>query len=127
MIMNKELVQFAAGNTDFYEAAMSYFCDKKQTAENKALMNDAWFAELERKSGVTRAGNENGAFENNPMVKWAAFAIIDATINAIIPEVILPQFGMFADFRTAGYGDIVKFKIMPRSFYTVSLGNKIAA
>lgn len=70
MIMNKELVQFAAGNTDFYEAAMSYFCDKKQTAENKALMNDAWFAELERKSGVTRAGNENGAWENNPMVKW---------------------------------------------------------
>lgn len=124
MIMNKELVQFAAGNTDFYEAAMSYFCDKKQTSENKALMNDAWFAELERKSGVTRAGNENGAFENNPMVKWAAFAIIDATINAIIPEVILPQFGMFADFRTAGYGDIVKFKIMPRSFYTVSLGGK---
>ena len=58
---------------------------------------------------------------------FAAFAIIDATINAIIPEVILPQFGMFADFRTAGYGDIVKFKIMPRSFYTVSLGNKIAA
>lgn len=121
MIMNKDLVAFAGDNTDFYEAAISYFCDKKQTAENKALMQDAWFAEIERKSGVSRDGNAVDAWIAHPSVQWASFAIIDATINAIIPEVILPQFSIFADFRTAGYGDVVKFKVMPRSFYTISL------
>ena len=121
MLMNKDLIAFAGENTDFYEAAMSYFCDKKQTAETKALMQDAWFAEVERKSGVSRKDNAVDAWIAHPSTQWAAFAIIDATINAIIPQVILPQFSVFADFRTAGIGDIVKFKIMPRSFYTVSL------
>ena len=121
MLMNKDLIAFAGENTDFYEAAMSYFCDEKQTAETKALMQDAWFAEVERKSGVSRKDNAVDAWIAHPSTQWAAFAIIDATINAIIPQVILPQFSIFADFRTAGIGDIVKFKIMPRSFYTVSL------
>lgn len=60
----------------------------------------------------------------NPCEHIAAFAIIDATINAIIPQVILPQFSVFADFRTAGFGDVVKFRVMPRSFYTVSLSGR---
>lgn len=124
MLTNKELIMFAGENTDFYEAAMSYFCDKKQSVENKGLMQDAWFAEVERKSGVARGEGDISAWISHPSVKWASFAIIDATINAIIPEVILPQFSVFADFRTAGFGDVVKFKILPRSFYTVSLGGR---
>lgn len=121
MLMNKDLIAFAGENTDFYEAAMSYFCDKKQTAENKGLMQDAWFAEVERKASVSRQDNAVDAWIAHPSVQWAAFAIIDATINAIIPQTILPQFSVFADFRTAGIGDVVKFKITPKSFYTVSL------
>ena len=121
MLMNKDLIAFAGDNTDFYEAAISYFCDKKQTAENKALMQEAWFSEVERKAGVSRADNAVDAWIAHPSTQWAAFAIIDATINAIIPQTILPQFSIFADFRTAGIGDVVKFKIMPKSFYTVSL------
>lgn len=124
MLMNKELVQFAAGNTEFYEAAMSYFCDKKQSVENKALMQEAYLAEIERKSGVSRAGNEISAWMSHPSVQWAAFAIIDATITAILPVTILPQFGMFADFRLQNFGDITKFKVLPGSFYTVSLDGR---
>lgn len=57
------------------------------------------------------------------MNMFASMAVIDAVINTIIPVTILPQFGMFADLRTAGYGDIVKFRVQPRGFYTVSRGN----
>jgi hypothetical protein len=96
MLMNKELVQFAAGNTEFYEGAMSYFCDKKQSVENKGLLQEAFLAEVERKSGVSRSGNEISAWLNNPNVQWAAFAIVDRTINAILPISILPQFSLFA-------------------------------
>ena len=70
MLMNKDLIAFAGENTDFYEAAMSYFCDKKQTAENKALMQDAWFAEVERKSGVSRKDNAVDAWIAHPSTQW---------------------------------------------------------
>lgn len=70
MIMDKNLVEFAGENTDFYEAAISYFCDKKQSAENKALMNEAWFAEVERKSGVSRQDNAVDAWIAHPATRW---------------------------------------------------------
>lgn len=69
-MLTNELKLFAGDNTDFYEAAMSYFCDEKKTVENKALMNEAFFAEVERKSAVARTGNEIGAWIANPNVKW---------------------------------------------------------
>lgn len=124
MLMNKELVQFAAGNTEFYEAAMSYHCDKKQSVENKALMQQAFLAEVERKSGVSRQSNEISAWMSHPSVQWAAMSIVDATVTAIIPVSILPQFGLFADFRLQNFGDITKFNIKPGSFYTVSLDGR---
>ena len=37
---------------DFYNAALSYFCDKKQSVENKTLMQKAYLAEVERMAGV---------------------------------------------------------------------------
>lgn len=124
MITNKELIRFANGNTDFYEAAFAYFCDKEQSSENKNLTHQAYLAEVERKSGVKREGLEANAWIGHPSVKWASMAVITSTIRAIVPTTILPQFEAFADFRTAEVGDITKFTIMPRSFYTISKGGR---
>lgn len=124
MIMNKELVQFAAGNTDFYEASYAYFCDNQQTSENKALMQKAYMSEIENKAGVKMEGLDFNAWANHPSVKWASFSIVNAVIRAIIPVTILRQFELFTDFRTQGYGDVTKFTIMPRGFYVVSKGGK---
>ena len=52
----------------------------------------------------------------------ASFAVVDATVNAILPQVLTPAFGLFTDFRFVSLGDIVKFKIMPNQFFTVSKG-----
>ena len=57
---------------------------------------------------------------------FAALSIVDATIDAILPSVLTPAFGVFMDLRYVGVGDIAKFKIMPNSLYTVSKGNFIA-
>lgn len=123
MRLSDEIIAFAAGNTDLYEAAARYFqFSDERTAENSCKLNEAFFAEIERKSGVSRQGVEASAWAVHPSVKWASLAIIDATINAILPVTILPQFGMFADFRPVGYGDTLKIKIQPKQFYTVSLG-----
>lgn len=125
MTLANDIVLFANGNTDFYEAAVRYFSfENERTADHNKTLNDAWFAEVERKSGVKMEGVDRDAWIAHPVVKWASLAIVDATINAIIPAVILPQFDIFAEFRTAGVGDIVKFKVMPNSFYTVSKGGR---
>lgn len=125
MIMNPELVKFAADSqTGFYDAAMRYFCDGEKTADNKELMHKAFMAEVEHKSHFAREGMELNAWTANPSVKWASLAIADQTIRAIVPVTVLPQFNSFADFRTQGFGDITKFTVQPRSFYTVSRGGR---
>jgi hypothetical protein len=124
MITNKELIRFANGNTDFYEAAFAYFCDKEQSSENKNLMHQAYLAEVENKAGVKREGLEFNAWAGHPSCKWAAMAVVNSAIRAILPVTILPQFEAFADFRTQNVGDITKFTIMPRSFYVVSKGGR---
>ena len=53
----------------------------------------------------------------------ASFAIADATLNAILPEILTNAFGAFVDLRTVGLGDVVKFKVMPSQLFTVSKGN----
>ena len=121
-MLSNEVIAFAA-KTDVYEAAERYYRFKdERTAENAEKLSKAFFEEIEAKSGVARAGLDSNAWANHPSVKWASMAVIDALINTIIPVTILPQFGDFCDFRTAGYGDIVKFKVMPRGLYTVSRG-----
>ena len=53
----------------------------------------------------------------------ASFAVVDATVNAILPQVLTPAFGLFTDFRFVSLGDVVKFKIKPNQFFTVSKGS----
>lgn len=121
MIMNPELVAFAADSkTGFYDAAMRYFCDGEKTADNKELMHKAFLAEVEHKSHFSREGMELNAWTTNPSVKWASLAIVGAVIRAIVPVTILPQFNLFADFRTQRQGDITQFTVQPRSYYVVS-------
>lgn len=121
MNIKEQLVTFSNNNMDFYNAALSYFCDKKQSVENKTLMQKAYLAEVERMAGV---GKDTYGWAAHPSVKWASMAIVDNTINAILPEVILPQFGIFADFRTQGYGDVTKFTVQPNTMYTISLSGR---
>ena len=53
----------------------------------------------------------------------AFMSVVDATINAILPNILTDTIGLIADLRFASLGDIVKFKIMPNQFFTVSKGN----
>lgn len=126
-ILTNEVIKFANGNTDFYEASLEYVTAKKAGTplnfDKSALLDKAYFAEVERKSGVSREGMEVSAWVSHPSVKWAAFAIIDASINAILPVVVSPSFGLFTDMRFAGYGDIIKFRVKPNTLYTVSKGS----
>ena len=120
--LSKEVIKFAAGNTDFYEAAVDNYLNP--TPEKAKLVDTAFFAEMEAKSCLKREGLAPEAWATNPSVKWASFAIVDAVINAILPSVLTPAFGVFMDLRFVGVGDIMKFRVQPNTLYTVSKGGK---
>ena len=126
MSMPNEVVQFAqtnGGNTDFYVAFQDYYFNRdKMDSEKHDKLQNAFFAEIIAKSGVSRDGLTTEAWVSHPTVQWAAFAVVDATVNAILPQVLTPAFGLFTDFRFVSLGDVVKFKIMPNQFFTVSKG-----
>ena len=125
MIMNRDLITFANGNTDFYEAAVSAVSDYNNcTLEKKDLTQTAFLAEIERKSGVSREGNDFNAWCSHPSVQWAEMSILRAVIPTIVSTVILPDMNIFSDIRSVGAGDMVRFTLNPKSFYTVSLDSK---
>ena len=139
--ISKEIVTFCAGNTktsDFITAFQDYYAQTRETMdglklfaydtsvsydEKRKKVNDAFFAEVEARSGVVRTAENLDSWPVNPSVKWAAMAVIDATINSVLPLTINPSIGIFTDLRFTSYGDIVHYKIKPRTLYTVSLGN----
>lgn len=123
MNLSKEIVAFANGNTDFYVAFQDYYFNRdKMTSENHDKIHNAFFNEIVAKSGVAREGLSTEAWISHPSVQWAAFAVVDATINAILPQIFSNTFGVFADFRFVSLGDVVKFRIQPNQFFTVSKG-----
>ena len=141
-ILSQEVVNFAKGNTDFYVAFADYHnhkaaeewgqnmgsYDKSRTIAEKApVIREAYFAELERISGqkIDRANMD--VMLANPMLRYANFALINATINVVLPAYVAATFAPFVDFRTVGYADVVNLKVPPKTLYTVSRGNKIAA
>lgn len=122
-MLNQEIVTFAAGNTDCYVAFQDYFCNKAvQTSENHEKLNKAFFAEVNAKSGVNVEGLSTEALLSHPSYRWSFMSVVDATVNAILPNILTDTIGLIADLRFVSLGDIVKFKIMPNQFFTVSKG-----
>ncbi len=129
-MLTKELKLFAEGNLDFYVAFEEYYACKHngQTpsismAEMSEKINNGFLAEVERKSGVARADNKD-AWMAHPSVQWAAFAIVNEIINSLLPQYITNSLAPFVDFRTVERGDVIKFRIKPRTLYTVSLSGR---
>lgn len=138
-IITPELVQFAKGNADFYTAFADYHNHKAATEWGKAMgaydqsvslaeksekVRNAYFAEIEKVSNCPLTAENRDAWMANPVVQWANFAVINATVNVVLPGYVTSTFAPFVDFRTVGYADIVNLAIPPKTLYTVSKGAK---
>lgn len=139
MNLSQEIIAFAKGNTDFYVAFNDYHnhkaaeewkqnfgsYDKNVSLSEKAdKVRNAFFAEIQKLSGVERTADNSDAWMANPMVRWATFAIVNATVNVVLPAYVTATFAPFVDFRTIGYADVLDLKIPPKTLYTVSRGSK---
>ena len=136
---HQELVKFANGNEDtmkYFDRARDWMCHRfsidgrkvgdfdttKSLTEKSDKLNQAFFAEVERMSGVTRNADNAQAWTMHPSVQWAAMAIRDMTINSLLPITTFPNMDTFVDMQTIGLGDIAKFRVTPRDLFVVSRG-----
>lgn len=127
MSLSKELVAFAAngGNVDFYVAFQDYYFNRdKMTSEQRDKLDKAFMSEVENMSHYSREGIPENLWMNNMQVRYTAFSVVEGVINAILPRVLTDAFGLFTDLRFVGVGDIVKFRVMPRQLFTLSVGGK---
>ena len=139
MKFSNDLIAFAHGDTKFYEQFCDYHFHKSDVengrklgaydnnvslSEKEKVVNDAFFAEVERLSGVRRTAEVVDSWAVNPMVRWATFAVINAVVNAVLPSYANATLAPFVDFKMVGVGDIIKVKVMPKTLYTVSLGGR---
>ena len=121
--LSKEILTFAAGDTTFFEAFSDYYFNHdKMSQEQHEKIHKAFFSEIEKRSGVARTAENADSWVSNPMVQWASYAVVDAVVNSILPQTLNTSIGVFTDLRFVGYGDTVKFRVKPRTLYTVSLG-----
>lgn len=138
--VSNEIVTFCAGNektTNFITAFQDYYVHTREIRDGIKLfsyntdvsydekskkISDAFFAEVESRSGIKRTAENAQSWASNPNVQWAAMAVVDATINSVLPLTINPSIGLFTDLQFLSYGDIAHYKIKPRTLYTVSLG-----
>lgn len=133
--ISSEIVKFANGNTDFYVAFADYHNHKAAEewgqnmgsydhsltiAEKAPKIREAYFAEIERLSGMKITDENVDVALANPMVRWANLALINATVNVVLPAYATSTFAPFVDFRTVGYGDTLNLKVPPKTLYTVS-------
>lgn len=139
MSLPLNVVKFSNGNTKPYEMAKDYFfhymsevqgvkygafdssvsIDKKEEKANAQLLS-----EVSRLAGQSKP--EGVSFEQwatNPMVGWAVMAVSSIVIDAVIPDTILKDVGIFAETKTIGIGDSAEYTIKPNSLMTVSQGS----
>lgn len=136
--LSNNIVAFAAADTSPYEKFVDYYkqfsdeslgknigsYDKSVSfAEKEEKMNKTMFAEIERVAGQKRPENvPNEIWASNPTFKWATFAVVTMMIEAILPDTVLKNIGLYTDIRNVGFGDVPLFKVPPRSLMTVSRG-----
>lgn len=136
-ILTKELKQFSNNNEEWLKCFQDYYAQASKEDgkgdfgsfdsslsldEKRAKIDDVAFQEIVRRSGVSNQGIEHSVWMANPNVKWAFLAVTEAMIEAVLPMTINRSIGLYTDLRYVSYGDIVKFRIPPRTLFTVSLG-----
>lgn len=139
MALPKHVIEFAQGNTTLYEAMKDYYFhslaedgievhfnyDKSiSLAEKDERMHKEFFKEVNRIS--TKPIPEDIKFEHwlgNKEFVWATFTTVNTLIDAILPDTLLKNIGLYTDLSIVGYGETRTFDIAPNSLLTTSDGS----
>lgn len=143
----QHIMTFAGENTSVYKQFADYFNHYRslngekgfeyvETGENEAgipvkisfsqkeaQLNEAMKKEILRVSGLTSLGTfPTETWASNPVLRWAAFAVVSAMVDMVLPDAVIRNNGMFAEVRQIGWGDSMHFDVKPRDIFSVSKG-----
>jgi hypothetical protein len=94
-------------------------------SEKQDQMNDALRDEIIHVAGISNVGEfPVEQWASHPAIGWAAFAVISAMIDMILPESIVDSVGLYSEVRSIGWGDTALFTIKPRDLFAVSKSGK---
>lgn len=126
---NDTTLKFAERFRDYYFHFMSEVAKKNlgtfdssvslQAKEDR--INKDFMTEVQRFANFQIPENlELAHIVTHPTIGWAAFAIVDMLIQAVLPETIVNSIGTYTDIRNIGWGDSAQFEIKPRALMTIS-------
>ena len=142
------VISFAAGNTtlvNLFESFKDYWNQYRSEngtkkfsysatdtegkpisfGEKEDLLNAQLKREIGKLANVDFTAMPLESVFTNPMVGWAAFAIVSQLIDAVLPDTIIDSIGAYTDVRTAGYGDSFQFMVKPRDLFVVSKAGRL--
>lgn len=94
-------------------------------SEKEFEMNKALKAEIMAFAGISNMDAfPLETWASHPTLKWAAFAIVSALIDMVIPDALIQSTGLYADVRAIGWGDSASFEVKPRDLFVVSKHGK---
>lgn len=90
-------------------------------ADKEKVMNDEFRKTVYKLSGIQNESlMPSVVWSTNPSVGWWAFAILGTMIDAVLPDVLISNLGLYTDIRTIGWGESSVFNIEPRDLFIVS-------
>jgi hypothetical protein len=94
-------------------------------SEKEEKMNAALRREILRVAGINNFDEfPVETWAGNPQLTWAAFAVVSAMIDMVLPDSIIKNIGMYSEVRTIGWGDSASFDVAPRDLFVVSKGGR---
>lgn len=128
------VVMFANGKLDLYEAWSDYFnhyraitfkanvdYDNSISFEEKTKrLHNAIEERIAEIAGVNNTSFSDAVWRTNPNYRWATFAVIGSMIDMVIPDVVANDFMQFAEVRNGGFGDNFVFDIASSDLFIVT-------
>lgn len=113
-------------NTYFAEVKKdgNYSYDKTLTfAEKEQKMNKLMRDEIARVSNFSLGEDSLISPEmiaQNPMIRWASFAVANALIDMVLPDILDKSVGMYTETKNGAMGDSFLFTVKPNDLFYVS-------
>lgn len=130
---NDKTLKFVDKFRDYYFHYMSQvkkkdlgtFDSSVSLAEKESIVDKDFMSEVFRIANFSNVDNvDRVQIANNPTIRWAAMAVVDMVIQAVLPETIINSIGLYTDFRNIGWGDSVQFELKPRALMTISTAGR---
>lgn len=132
------VLTFAAGNDEavaLYESFVDYWQHYRHNQGNKNVgfsaelsfdekeskLNAALKKEILRVAGIVDIQKfPLEQWANHPVIKWAAFAVVSALVDMVLPQSMVENIGAYTDVKVGGFGDSFAFEVKPRDLFVVS-------